>query len=436
MIGQIDKKYISSIDFLDAREILNQALDIQNEDYSFLDVMELTNRSVVTSEPQYHHFVNEELYKLGVVQSTSGTGTTITVTLTSDTSDAAKAGDIVMFNDGKQGYVQSKSGAALTVISVDGTAINTSVANADNLSFFTYAAAEGSGAPDPERWGLTKYANQVQIYKAKWQVTDIQKVSAIEVQYNGKNYIMYKGQHDVLRKFRANISFSMLLSIASAANFQAQSASITDANGKPVQTTKGLNQYVEDDGIIQPLIGSTIALQDLEDLNTTLNLARCPKDYELYVGTVMNMQFDNYLNSLGNGTILSQAARYQITQNLDLGVDSFKLYGRTYHKIYMPMLDHRAVTNYTGAPDYYKSAYLVPMGKIKVDDGQDMIDRMRVRYMNGDGTDLRYREIVTGALAPTPTNEDSLLAVSYTSVQGLEILGAQHFAKLTPAQST
>ena len=38
--GQLDKNYVSSVDFLDQREILNQVLNITNEEKSFVDIME------------------------------------------------------------------------------------------------------------------------------------------------------------------------------------------------------------------------------------------------------------------------------------------------------------------------------------------------------------------------------------------------------------
>jgi len=53
-----------------------------------------------------------------------------------------------------------------------------------------------------------------------------------------------------------------------------------------------------------------------------------------------------------------------------------------------------------------------------------------MRYMAGDGTDLKYREILTGGLAPVPTDDRSVLNISYESVQGVEILGAQQTFKL------
>jgi len=51
--------------------------------------------------------------------------------------------------------------------------------------------------------------------------------------------------------------------------------------------------------------------------------------------------------------------------------------------------------------------------------------------MANDGTDLRYREITLGGLAPIPTNERSVLELHYQSTQGLEVLGANNFFKLS-----
>jgi len=437
-IGTLNREYVSSLDYMDTRELLREILDTSNEKMSFIDVMELTNRMVQTDQTTYRHFVNEDLFTLGVVSAVSGTGTTINVTITAASKDSCKAKDTVIFPDGKQGYVQSKSAATnpvLVVISLDGTAITNSCSAGDNLSFYANAHGEGTGSPDPEEWPTTAYSNQVQIYKAKYAVTDLQKTSRIEATIGGKDFYFYKVQDDVLTKFKANIGFSMLLSIASAANFGSSAATITDSDGKAIQTTRGLNQYIEDYGINNTMDGTTIALSDFEDLNRTMTLARCPDSYEVYTGVEFAMPWDNFFNGLQNNGIISQAGRYQINQNMEFGVTSVRLYGRDYHRIDMPQLDHRGVTHYTGAPDEYKSAYFIPRDKVMVQGG-GRVDRLRVRYMQNDGTDLRYKEYVTGGLAPRPTNDIAELAFSYESVMGLEVLGAVAFAKMTPAATT
>lgn len=430
-IGQINKSYVSSINFLDQREILNKVLDITNEESSFLDVMELTGRADVTSVPEYHHFVNEELYVLATV---AGGGTTaaaqLTLTIDATAYASTNQGELVLLPSGKVGYVVSKgSSNTIVVKSVDGT--NISVADGATISFFSNAAGEGSLSPAAKKWGLTKYANQVQTFKGKFEITDIQKASKVEVEFQGKPFYMYKGQHESLMKFRGDISAALMFGRLSATKYSDANPALVDAEGKPVQTTMGVDQYVTTYGINQDLASAgTLSLTDISTLTQTLNKARCPQEYFVFLGTTQNILWDNLFNNLGNSALLSQGARFQIAgKNIDLGIDSVKIYGRTFHKKYLPLLDHKNIINFSGGYNAKDSAYGIPATTIKTNDGQ-VVNRLSTRYMAGDGTDLKYREILLGGLAPVPTNERSVLEIHYQSTQGLQILGANQTFKL------
>lgn len=430
-IGPINKQYVSSINFLDQREILNKVLDITNEESSFLDIMELTNRSKVTSVPEYHHFVNEELYVLGTVSAVTGSGTAqVTATIDAPAYAYVNAGELVLFPNGRVGYVVSKGASSTIVVkSVDGT--NLTLAAADKISFFSNAAGEGSLSPDAKRWGVTKQANQVQIFKGKFEVTDVQKASKVEVEFQGKPYYMYKGQHESLMKFRDDISAALMFGRKSSTLFADASPSLVDAEGKPVQTTMGMDQYVTTFGKDQSLLSpGVVSLADVKALTQLLNKDRCPSEYFLFVGTTQNIYWDDLFNNLGNSALLSQGARFQISgKEVDLGIDTIKIYGRTYYKKHLTILDHKNIINFAGGYNAKDAAYGVPATKIKSIDGQ-MIDRLGVRYMAEGGTDFKYREILLGGLAPVPTNERSVLEVHYESIQGLEILGAQQTFKI------
>jgi hypothetical protein len=433
-IGGIQKSYVSSVSFLDQREILNKILDITNEESSFLDIMELTGRSEVSSVPEYHHFVNDELYVLATVTSGGAVaGDTLTLVIDADAFAYVNVGEQVLFPSGKVGIVTAKNSgtSAITVKNVDAADGDLSVANGGKISFFSNAAGEGSLSPDAKRWSPTKYANQVQIFKGKFSITDIEKASKVETEFNGKPFYMYKGQHESLMKFRNDISAAMIFGRKSSSKFSDSSPYLADAEGKAIQTTMGMDQYVTSMG--KDLSTDVTGVLDLDDwgkLTQNLNKDRAPLTYFLFLGTSSNILFDNLFNNLGNSALLSQGARFQIAgKELDLGIDSLKVYGRTFYKKYLPILDHKNIVNFTGGYNAKDSIYGVPADKIKTQDGQ-MVDRMRVRYMAGDGTDLKYREILLGGLAPVPTNERSVLEIHYESVQGLEILGAQQTFKL------
>jgi hypothetical protein len=460
--SQINKNYISSTAFLDQREILNKILDVTNEESSFLDVMELTGRSNPTSVPTYHHFVNQELYVLGTVLSVTGSSTvTATIVLDTDNSNLAflqaNAGDLVLFSNGKVGYLFSKNAStnAIVVKSVDNT--NLTVTAADKLSFFSNAAGEGSLSPDARKWQVTKYQNQVQTFKAKFQITDIQKASKVEVEFQGKPFYMYKGQHDSLLKFRGDISAALLFGKISAiaafdntynnyagnnSGFPAGTgAQLIDGESNPVSTTMGLDQYASlygyttTYGAAQSADG-VITTDKLMTITKALNKLRAPQEYFLFSGSTGTIAFDNYLNAMagtstvGTNSTISTQTRFNISgKEIDLGIDTFKIYGRTYHRKYLPILDHQNIVNYTSTHGLSDAIYGVPATKQKTVDGQ-MLDRIQVRYMAGDGLDLKYREILLGGLAPVPTNERSVLEIHYQSTQGLQVLGANHLFKI------
>lgn len=428
-IGVYDKKYVSSVNFLDQREILNKVLDITNEETSFLDVMELTGRSTPTAVPTYHHFVNEELYVVGTASAVTGSGTTsLTATIDATAVAYVNVGELVLFPDAKVGYVSSKSGNNIVVKSVD--ASNLTLAADGKISFFSNAAGEGSLSPDAKRWNVTKYYNQVQAFKGKYSITDIQKASKVEVEFQGKPFYMYKGQHESLMKFRGDISAALMFGRMSTTQFSDANPALVDAEGKPVQTTAGLDQYVSSYGINHSTLTSgTLTLADIQSLTQKLNAERCPSEYFLFTGTTQNIAWDNFFNALGNGAIVSQAARFNVQSKLDLGIDSVKIYGRTYHKKYLPILDHKNIVNFTGGPGFPNYAYGAPATKQKTVDGQ-MVERIGIRYMTSGDMDLKYQEVLLGKLAPIPTNERSVLEIHYESVQGLEILGSNQFFKL------
>lgn len=432
-IGGLNKSYVSSTAFLDQREILNKVLDVTNEEMSFLDIMELTGRSTPTSVPEYHHFINEEMYvKATVTSGGAVAGDTLTLVIDAAAYAYVNVGELVLFPSGKVGIVTTKTGpASIVVKNVDAADGDLLVANGGIIAFFSNAAGEGSLSPAAKRWGETKYANQVHIFKQKFEVTDIQKASKVEVEFQGKPFYMYKGQHESLMKFRYDISAALFFSRKSATKFSDASPALTDAEGKPIQTTMGVDQYITSMGKDLALDVSTVwDLDDMKEITQELNKDRCPQEYFLFVGTEKNILFDNLFNSLGNPSLLSQGARFEINgKNLDLGIDSVKIYGRTYYKKFLPLLDHKNIVNFAGGYNAATSAYGIPATKIKTNDGQ-MIDRMGVRYMAEGSTDFKYREILLGGLAPVPTNERSVLEIHYESIQGLEILGASQTFKL------
>ena len=165
------------------------------------------------------------------------------------------------------------------------------------------------------------------------------------------------------------------------------------------------------------------------DLARTFAAKRTPKTYTVYTGVEPKIQIDNMANALTSGASFSPNARIMVDgKELDLGMDRLSIYGYNYNIKMLPIFDHQ---NY--AASFKKRAFLCPEGTVGTIDG-GQVERMRMRYMESNlGFDAKYRELLLGGLAPTPTSSESVLEIVYESRQGLEVLGSEHFAQITLA---
>ena len=213
-----NSSYISSLSFLQhsfvqGREILSSVLDVQNEEEGFLDVMQALGKLKPVSQPVYHAFVNEALYKDNTITiSEAGSGTGKQSGISTSAIGNARVGDLMMGASGEVYLITAISATnEVTFVAVDGGGVATDYnASGDKFVVFSNAQGEGSGSPDPIKYGLTKQSNRVQIFKNKYRISDVAKASKITVEYKGKPYFMYKGTYEALQRFRGDISNALM----------------------------------------------------------------------------------------------------------------------------------------------------------------------------------------------------------------------------------
>jgi hypothetical protein len=453
IIGVNSKEYISSLNFLDKRDYLNQVLDITNETSTLVDVLELTGRVKVTDAPEYTHAENQYLFKAGVIESVAASpngdaaAEDIQFVITTGTDNALPVvGEIAMFQNKKAAIVTAVTVATRTVVAKpldQGTAINTggtAIVAAQSVIFFSAAAAEGSDDPSTRQSEWVQSKNNIQIFKEAGEITDLQKVSAVEVVYNGKPYIMYKVQHDAFTRHKMKMSNAMLFGQkAETSNV----AGVTLSGGEKIYTTQGLRSYIfSGDGTQKTTGGVTeaytkssgIVAADIRNLVRALDKNQAPDEYMGWIGGDLYAAIDDYLLSLDgvrNGIDFSAFGQADPKKRaVDLGFDSFRIYGRTFHLNKLKLADHKGLFGATGF-DFASEGYFAPTDKIKIDAGGGTSDRMLLRVMAGDGTNFYpHMETVTGKLAPNPTNTKSVLHVSYQTIAGLQVVGTDHFACL------
>lgn len=433
----INKSFVSAINFMDKREILGKILDVRNEESCFMDVMEMFGTMKPTKAVTFHYHVNDELYALGQVNGaiTSSTATNASpLAVVLDSNSMVRVGDVVLL-PGTTATVRTAivksvnvNGTGITIAAVDGA--NIALADDAQLAFFSGAYGEGSGYPAARRYSATPYSGQLQIFKDSFKITDVQWGSEVEVNFNGKPYVFKKAEYETALKFRADISNALLLSEPTANTF-GQTATITDASGNTVSTTRGLNSWISTQGGIVDTMGAGIDLADWKRLSVSLDAVRAPKNYLVLAGTSWNHKNDDlFLNLGGTALISTTGAQWNISKNISLDLQSFELYGRKFAKKTMDWFNHPNVIDYTGAPTISDSAFYVPLDKIKTQDGGSE-DRMAVRYLVGeDGSNTKYRvKVADGLKQGDNAIEEDSINVRYSATMGLQVLGTQHFVK-------
>lgn len=425
--GTLNKAYVSAIDMLDQRDINPALIDAAN-DTGFLKTMQLLGRTKKCKMTEYHHFVNSDLFVATTVGTTTGSGTAQVTTALTAGNGFWRVGDVAKFPNGKDGVVYSVSTTSgvdtLVINSGDGT--NLTLVSGNALVYNGNVVGEESSAVTNRKYDVTKYSNLIQNFREIDVITDIQKVTPIEFTYNGQNlYGVYEHAKKV-QTLKASVDIAMIGGQISTTKYGDASPALVDANGKPIQKTRGLDQYATTYGIADDLAtAGTLVTADLVDFASKLNAAKAPLEYMGYCSDASKIVYDTYFKALGSSGI--QSGRMSIDgKDIDLTVDSYTFGSRKYSLVPLPIFDHPQL--FTAS--IKKSIYWIPTGKVNCE-GSGMQPRIQIRYLQHSfpGGNEMIGEWHTGALSPNGNGEDANWKAHWETYQGLEILGANQIAK-------
>lgn len=439
--GVYNKAFVSAIDsMLDTREIYKNITDLYNES-SFTDVMVLGNKKVPTKQPIYYNFVNDSLFKMmdttGATVTGSGTAS-VTTKATVATSGFCRKNDLVIFADGNSGLVYSVSttaGADTVVINAVSGGNLTHVAG-DQLSIYSMAVGENSDTPVNLRYPLTKFYNKYQIFRETSKITDVQNASAIEVNYNGEKKLIAKDHAEKSLRLKGAINAAFIGGDMSATTYADASPALVDQNtvtngggGGAVQTTRGMNKYVESYGKL--LVAGTLGAYgkaDLDALCDTLLATRAPREQLVLGGDKAFRAIATYFKALGSGGVTS--ARLNVDgKEINFDVDKVNYGSFEFNYTSMRMFDSPAMFSQTVIA---KSIYSLPFN-LKVKTTEDSGDTksasaFQIRYVANAykyGNDM-IGEIHAGALNPVNQNGQAAnWQVDWITYQGLEFLAPQ-----------
>lgn len=410
---------------LETREILNQLVDIADENANMLTVLEYLGNIKPTQNKEFFNYTNSFLYSTVQTNGAVASITTAGVTVTFDSTAELRKGSVLMKSDGTLLFVTAVLSA--TTATVKGIAGTESVADNEVLSIPTNAVGEGSSNGDMKERPIVKRSNQTQIFENGITVSDLLLAGRTELELaDGNQYYFYKIQDDAFKKHRIDIANNHLVG---------QYGSSTDVDGNQVLFSRGLdNSIIDLGGISQETAGvGALTKADFATWTRALDLARSPKNGTFVVGGDANVFIDNLFDTeLTNGGVDrgSFGAGSNSAKAVDLGIKTFSVYGRTFKKAVLPQLDHVNVTAVSGF-QYPDLMYWIPDGQTKSESGA-MVDRICGRYLEFASDEYingRFHEKMLGGLAPIPTSAENTLTVRYTSHEGLEVNGTEHFGR-------
>ena len=440
--GTVIKSFVSAVDFLDQRDIDPNIYD-QSRDRAFTDIMKIVNRYKPATMFYYHNFVNNDVYEVGTISAVTSTGLA-QIQFTINVADTfPRVGDLIMTsnanNVAKQGRIQAvtfgSGTATLTVRSVGGNASPLYATIGDKVAFSSNAFAEKSDAPTNRRYGLTKYYNNIQIFREVDEISDVQKVAKIEVNVGGDYHILPYQIVQKYTKLQGDISVQMLAGTQSTTLFNDTNPFLADpSTGLPIQTTGGLDWYVTTYGISdQSAVLGTFGFTELDDICDNFIANKAPTDQMVFMGSRAYAVLSKFLKNLGSSGVTS--VRLNIDgRTLDFEVEQLKYRGYTFDFVHVPIFDHPQLFSSTLRADVNGSLYFVPKDQVDtVDNGRQ--PRMQIRYTpspfagaNGSSNGI-VKEWRTGALAEVPTSSVTQLHTDWYTAQGLECLAVKHFQK-------
>jgi hypothetical protein len=383
------------------------------------------------------------VYEVGTISAVTSTGLA-QIQFTINVADTfPRVGDLIMTsnsnNVGKQARIQAvtfgSGTAVLTVRSVGGNSSPFYATVGDKVAFSSNAFAEKSDAPTNRRYGLTKYHNNIQIFREVDEISDVQKVAKIEVNVGGDYHILPYQTIQKYTKLQGDISVQMLAGTKSDTLFNDANPFLADpSSGLPIQTTGGLDWYVTTYGISDSAaVLGTFGFNELDEICDNFIANKAPTEQLAFMGSRSYAVVSKFLKNLGSSGATS--VRLNIDgRTMDFEVEQLKYRGYIFDFVHIPIFDHPQLFSATLRADVNGSIYFVPKDQVDtVDNGRQ--PRMQIRYTpspfagaNGSSNGI-VKEWRTGALAEVPTSSVTQLHTDWYTAQGLECLAVKHFQK-------
>ena len=379
----------------------------------FLNLTGAVRASGTADEVQYWEETRLHAYATVSLAATAAT-TATSLTLTKATSDASvlRLNDVVLWNGNVRGIVTAISPtgeiahnatASYTVQILNGNIGATAATGAYNLPVIGNLFAQGSDQNDGYlESNVIKRTNAYSIIKEVFKVTGSQATNIGWVNVGNGDYRWYvKGEMDTRARFLDKREMMLLLG-------QTITSSLTTTNIGGLPTAgEGYFSAIEDRGIVQS--GEINDFTEMDILIEELDKQGAAPEYAMYVNTSQALAIDDMVASLNGAagfTDVTSGISAFGGRGSELGFDSFKRGGYTFHKHSWKLLNDPTLLGMSNAK--YLGA-MIPLTTVVDPKTGSRAAALELNYKDTNGYSREMEHWMTGSiLGVNNTNEDSL----------------------------
>lgn len=451
-IGIINDQYLSAVDPLWLDLDFDPRIEAIRRNREFLDIIKGMGGDLPAAIEDAKQTIYRDVFENPLNPQLDTTGATITgngtvatpfnvSALPAASQSLVGVGDVLRLVSGVNVRVQTvPSAASFTAITVTGS--STTWTAAQYATIITGASESGSDTPTAKRWGITTASNLVQIIRSSTSQDDISQQSPVRTEVNGQYYATpYESIQCAILQY-GKIMGALMMGQLSGTLFTDASPTLTGTSGNPVQTTRGLEQYIASFGVNDTVTTTgTVTLADMADMAILLRAARAPKDFMVVGSTAVNIAYSNLFKGLASSGAI-QSLRLNVDgREVDFETELFKYAGFNFNFKTLGFLDNNewVGTSGTSLMSIAKKGLYIPMGQIKsigntpqsyikIAHLPEPIKTGSNRAMSMDGLVVETR---FGNHADTATSGVRELKIDMSSTLGLRIKNPQAFAAQT-----
>jgi len=319
------------------------------------------------------------------------------------------------------------SNTSFTAAPLDETVTIAVNSTAQEVIIIGNAYGEGTGFNAALNTKVTKYTEQLQIIKDKYEVTGTEKLQALWVEDSaGNRKAFLPGEADAYLRFLNLLDTTFLVGEEFSNTDYVSELFVNGTLGDlGASATNGVITQVLDGGNTLNYSSITgVTLADIYDYNTTIDKESADKVNMLNCGIDLDQQLDRELGDrVTNGAISYGVYNFDSEKALNLNFSKLKLGAYTYEKRCMEAFNNPQTLGADGY-GYSYEAIMLPMGMSKVEGGAEagaMVPTLRKRFLANKGIsremEVNYFEGLTQSDAGTDKDE-----VRYQAHVGIELM--------------